>query len=165
MKESHDLNATTTEFSAGRRNILLGATAVATAAGLGLSGKANAAMEHDHAHMHAIPAERQKIIDASLGCVKAGQACVQHCIDMFKMNDTSMAECADSVQEMLATCTAMSQMASYDSKHLKEFAAVCIKVCKDCKASCDKHADKHAACKACAESCADCISACKAYIA
>ncbi|MDH5485477.1 MAG: four-helix bundle copper-binding protein [Gammaproteobacteria bacterium] len=152
-----------TDFSASRRHMILGATAMATAAGLGLSGTASAAMDHNH--MHAIPAGRQKIIDSTLDCVKAGQACIQHCIDMFKMKDTSMAECADTVQEMLATCTAMSQMASYDSKHLKEFASLCIKVCKDCKKSCDIHADTHAACKACAESCADCIKSCKAYIA
>jgi Cys-rich four helix bundle protein (predicted Tat secretion target) len=150
-----------TEFSESRRNIILGTTAIA--AGLAISGNANAAM--DHHHMHAIPAERQKVIDASLDCVKAGQACAQHCIDMFKMKDTSMAECADSVQEMLATCNALSQLASYDSRHLKAFAKVCIDVCEDCKKECNKHAKKHAACKACAESCDDCIKACKAYIA
>ena len=163
MQDGNNHSNLESEFSKSRRNILLGATAVATAAGLGLSSNAHAEM--DHHNMHAIPAERQKVIDASLHCVKAGQACIQHCIDMFKMKDTSMAECADSVQEMLATCTALSQLASYDSRHLKDFAKVCINVCEDCKESCDKHADKHAACKACSESCDDCIKACKAYIA
>ena len=163
MQDNQDHSKPKSDFSESRRNILLGATAVATAAGLGLSANANAAM--DHHHMHAIPADRQKVIDASLHCVKAGQACIQHCIDMFKMKDTSMAECADTVQEMLATCTAVSQLASYDSRHLKDFATLCVNVCKDCKKSCDKHADKHAACKACSESCDDCIKACKAYIA
>jgi len=161
MQDNQNTQNSETDFSESRRNILLGATAVA--AGLGLSGNANAAM--DHHHMHTVPADRQKVIDASLDCVKAGQTCIQHCIDMFKMKDTSMAECADSVQEMLATCTALSQLASYDSKHLKDFAKTCINVCEDCKDTCDKHADKHAACKACSESCDDCIKACKAYIA
>jgi len=150
------------DFSKSRRDILLGATAVATAASLSTSGTASASMDH---HMHAIPASRQKVINASLGCVKAGQECIQHCIDMFKMKDTSMAECIDAAQEMLATCTAISQLASYDSRHLKEFAATCIKVCEDCKDACDEHADKHRACKACSDSCADCIKACKDYIA
>lgn len=153
----------TSEVSESRRNIILGATAVATAASLGLSTSANAAMDHKHMH-HAIPAGRQKVIDSASQCIKDGQACVQHCIDMFKMKDTSMAQCADTVQEMLATCTALSQLASYDSKHLKDFAKTCINVCKDCKKECDKHADKHAACKACADSCKDCIDACDNYI-
>jgi len=163
MQDNQNTIKPEANFSESRRNVLLGATAIATAAGLGFSENADAAM--DHHHMHAIPPERQKVIDASLGCVKAGQACIQHCIDMFKMKDTSMAECADSVQEMLATCTALSQLASYDSRHLKDFAKTCINVCKDCKKTCDKHADKHAACKACSDSCADCIKACKDYIA
>ncbi len=163
MQDNQNHPTSETDFSASRRNILLGATAAATVASLGLSTNANAEM--DHHHMHTVPANRQKVIDTSHDCVKAGQACIQHCIDMFKMKDTSMAECADSVQEMLATCTALSQLASYDSRHLKGFARICIDVCKDCKKICDKHADKHAACKACSESCDDCIKACKAYIA
>lgn len=165
MQDKVNQSQSETEFSESRRNVLLGATAVAAAASMGMSGSANAAMDHSHHMMHAIPADRQKVIDASLDCVKAGQECVQHCIDMFKMKDTSMAVCADTVQEMLATCNALSQLASYDSKHLKDFAKICINVCKDCKKECDVHADKHSACKACAESCDDCIKACEDYIA
>jgi len=153
----------TSEISQSRRNIILGATAVAATASLALSTSANAAMEHNHKH-HAIPADRQKIIDTTLECVKDGQACIQHCIDMFKMKDTSMADCADNVQQMLATCTAVSQLASFNSKHLKDFAKACIKVCKDCKDACDEHADKHVECKACSDSCKDCIKACDDYI-
>ena len=154
----------TSDISQSRRNIILGASAIAAASSLGFSTIANAEMDHKHMH-HGISAGRQEIIDASLQCVKDGQACVQHCIDMFKMKDTSMAECADNVQEMLATCTALSQLASYDSRHLKDFAKTCINVCKDCKKACDEHADKHDACKACSDSCKDCIKACEDYIA
>ena len=152
------------EISESRRNVLLGTAAVVTAVGMGVSRQAQASMDHSH-HMHSVPSEIQDIIDASSGCVKAGQACVQHCIEMFKMKDLSMADCNDAVHDMLASCTAISQLASYQSKHLKDFAAACINVCKDCKKACEKHADKHEACKACAESCAECIKACKAYIA
>ena len=151
------------EFSESRRNVLLGTAAVA-AAGMTFTGNTNAAMDHSH-HMHAVPSDIQDIVDASSECIKSGHACVQHCIEMFKMKDTSMADCNDSVHEMLASCTAISQLASYGSRHLKDFAEACIKVCKDCKKACEKHADKHDACKACAESCAECIKACKAYIA
>lgn len=151
-------------ISESRRNIILGATAVAATAGLGFTAEAEASMDHKHIH-HAIPEKRQKVINASLQCVKDGQACAQHCIEMFKMKDTSMANCSDNVHQMLATCTAMSQLASFNSKHLKDFAKVCIKVCEDCKDACDEHADKHVECKACSDSCKDCIKACENYIA
>jgi len=154
----------TADISEGRRNLILGATTLAATASLGLSTNAEAAMDHKHMH-HAISADRQKIIDTTLDCVKNGQVCIQHCIDMFKMKDTSMADCADNVQQMLATCTALSQLASFNSKHLKDFAKTCIKVCKDCKDTCDEHADKHVECKACSDSCKDCIDACENYIA
>lgn len=154
----------TPEISESRRNMILGATAVAATASLGLSANAEAAMDHKHMH-HAPSPKRQKVIDSTLQCMKDGQACIQHCIEMFKMKDTSMANCADNVQQMLATCTAVSQLASFNSKHLNDFAKACIKVCEDCKDACDEHADKHVECKACSDSCKDCIKACKDYIA
>ena len=158
----------TQAVSEDRRKLLFGATALAAATGLGLTTQSHAASNKMHAHEHhmhhEVPAARQKIIDTSLHCVKQGQACVQHCLDMFKMKDTSMAECADSVQEMLATCTAISQLASYDSRHLKAFAKVCVKVCEDCKEACDEHADTHAVCKDCSDSCKDCIKSCEDYV-
>jgi len=89
---------------------------------------------------------------------------VQHCIELFKQGDTSVAECADTVQDMLASCTAMSQLASYNSPHLKKMLHVCIAVCEDCESACREHADKHAECKACADSCEECIKVSKAYL-
>lgn len=77
------------------------------------------------------------------------------------MGDNSVANCADKVTEMLAMCTALSQMASYQAKHLAKFAKVCDAVCKDCKKAGDEHADKHKACKDCSDSSKDCIKACE----
>jgi len=137
----------------GRRNILIGAAAVATTLA---SGSAFSATEHHHKKN-----SNTGLIDSAFGCVKAGQACNDHCIELVKSGDTSIADCMDSVSEMLATCTALTQMASYRSLHLPAFAKVCISVCEDCEKECRKHEKKHAECKACAESCRDCIKACK----
>ena len=102
----------------------------------------------DHSHMqHGNP--NSAVIDTALDCVKNGQACLDHCIELFKMGDNSVANCADKVTEMLAMCNALSQMASYQSKHLAKFAKVCAAVCKDCKKACDEHQ----ACKACIKVC------------
>ncbi len=140
-----------------RRDLLKGAV-VATAAMA--TGASSSVMGSSHEHMHH-GNPNTGLVDTALDCVKTGQACLDHCIDLFKMGDTSVADCADKVTEMLAMCNALSQMASYQSKHLAAVAKVCAAVCKDCKKACDKHADKHEACKACAESCEECIKACE----
>lgn len=143
------------EFS--RRDLLKGAVvASATMASSTVFGSS----DHDHGSMHHNNSNTD-LVDTALDCMKTGQACLDHCIDLFKQGNTSVADCADKVTEMLAMCNALSQMASYQSKHLAQVAKVCAAVCKDCKKACDKHADKHQACKACAESCEDCIKACE----
>ncbi len=143
-----------------RRKALQGMLAVMATTG---SGLAFAGMNPEHAH-HAAN-KQQAVIDSALDCVKTGEACLDHCIELFKGGDTSVAECADTVNEMLAMCTALSRMASYRSHHLKDLARVCLEVCKDCEKECRKHADKHAECKACADSCKQCIKECKKIIA
>lgn len=150
-----------------RRNILKGFGLFAAAASSGLSLNTLAAStEHDHAHhVHTVDLALQRVIDHAMDCIKKGEMCNQHCIELFKTGDTSVANCAESVQEMLASCTAMSKLAAYNSKHLKAMMKVCISVCEDCEKECKKHADKHAECKACANSCADCIKVCKEYLA
>lgn len=140
-----------------RRDLLKGAVvASATMASSTVFGSSG----HDHGSMHHNNANTD-LVDTALDCMKTGQACLDHCIDLFKLGDTSVADCADKVTEMLAMCNALSQMASYQSKHLAEVAKVCAAVCKDCKKACDKHAKKHKACKDCAASCEDCIKACE----
>jgi Cys-rich four helix bundle protein (predicted Tat secretion target) len=157
-KNQPELTEAGSTISLSRRQVLLGAAAVAATATAG-SSSAFAAMEHDHSH-HMMN-NNEAAIDAALGCLKKGQACLDHCIELFKTGDTSVAKCADTVSEMLAMCTALSQMASYNSKHLAKVAGVCRQVCLDCEKECRKHEDKHAACKACAESCERCAAECK----
>ena len=138
-----------------RRKMLLGATALtATLA----SGKAFASS--DHANHHMASADKG-LIDAALGCVKAGNTCVDHCIELVKNNDTSIGDCLDAVTSMLPMCTTLSKLAANQSRHLAAFAKVCIEVCEDCRQECKRHADKHPECKACMESCETCIKECK----
>ena len=126
------------KISMGRRELLAGATAVIAMAG------SNVAMaEMDHSHHHASN-PHEAAVDAALDCLKKGQACLDHCMILFKQGDNSVAACADTVNEMLAMCTTLSKLASYQSKHLKAFAKVCIASCKDCRKECRKHEDKHA---------------------
>ncbi len=137
-----------------RRDLLKGAIVATTTMAAGsVFASTNEHMHHSNSN--------SGLVDTALDCVKTGQACLGHCLDLFKQGDNSVADCADKVTEMLAMCTALSQMASYNSKHLASFAKVCASVCKDCKKACEKHAKKHKACKACAESCEHCIKACE----
>lgn len=147
------------QISKSRRELLTGATAV-----MAMAGSNIAFAEMDHKHHHASN-PYEAAIDASLDCLKKGQACLDHCMILFKKGDNSVADCADTVNEMLAMCTTLSKLASYQSKHLKAFAKVCIASCKDCRKECRKHEDKHAECKACAESCKNCIEQCEKLIA
>lgn len=141
-----------------RRDLLLGAAAIATTLTAGTSFAAN---EHDHsAHQHNSKANTD-IVDAALDCLKTGQACNDHCIDLIKSGDTSLANCMDTLTETLAMCNALAQMASYQSSRLPEVAKICISVCEDCEKECRKHEKKHEICKACADSCNECIEACK----
>lgn len=142
-------------FSQGRRNVIIGATAVA---GLAASGAALASSGHDHHHANSANA---KLVDASLNCIKTGQACLSHCMSEFKNGNKKMVDCATSVQEMLTMCDTMSQMASFESKHIKKVAQACIDVCESCANECDKHAKDHITCENCRNACKDCIKAMK----
>ncbi len=145
----------------GRRDVLLGA-AVATTL---VAGTAFASSEHEHHHAgHGmmVSSEREtSLIDAALHCVKSGEICNDHCIELVKQGDTSIAECLASVSDMLVTCAGLSRLAANQSAHLAAFAKVCIAVCKDCEKACAKHENHHAECRACAQSCRECIKACE----
>ena len=142
-----------------RRDVLLGAAAVAATLA---TDSALAATGHEH---HMMGNTNDDIIITALDCVKTGLACNDHCITLLKEGDTTIVNCMDILSETLAMCTALSQMASYNSSHLADLAKVCIGVCKDCEKECRKHEKKHAACKACADSCDACIKACKKIVA
>lgn len=146
-----------------RRNLLKGAGGIAALAAMGMMQPAAAASEHEH-HHHVVDDTRSRLIDSAAACIKTGDACSQHCIELIKTGDTSLAGCIDSVQEMLATCTALTKLAAYDSRHLKTMVQLCMNVAEDCQKECRKHETKHAECRDCANACADCIKVCKGYL-
>jgi len=141
-----------------RRKLLAGSAAVAAT----IASSGVMASDHKHHEHHGHGASmHNELIESALDCIKTGEACNNHCIELVKDGDTSVAECMDIVNQMLPMCRALASLASAQSEHLYEFAQVCASVCKDCEKECEVHADKHAECKICMESCADCIKQCE----
>lgn len=94
-------------------------------------------------------------------CVAAGQVCLNHCITLLSSGDTSMKDCAVAVNQMLALCGAIQNLAAQNSRLTPVLAKVCVEACKQCAQACKAHAAHHAECKACYESCLNCIQACE----
>lgn len=144
-----------------RRNMMksLVATSAVLAAAPALSK-----MDHSH-HQHMNMGTLNKaLIKIANECAQHGDECIDHCIELFKTGDTSLANCADTVNEMIVMCRALAKMATYQSEDLKAVAKICISVCQRCVDECSKHEDKHPNCKACADSCRECIKECKKIV-
>ena len=139
-----------------RRKMIKTTTVAAAAVALGTTGVQ--AGEHVHQHHHMNP--YQDVIDTTSQCIKDGRACLDHCIMLLKSGDMSMANCTETVTEMLTMCDAMMQMATYNSTHVAKLAAICEATCTACEKECAKHEKIHAACAACAKSCRACIKSC-----
>jgi Cys-rich four helix bundle protein (predicted Tat secretion target) len=129
-------------------------------AGSALLAAAPSFAEMDHSH-HNMGKLNKALIKIANECAQHGDECIDHCIELFKTGDTSLANCADTVNEMIVMCRALAKMATYQSEDLKAVARVSINVCQRCVDECSKHEDKHPNCKACADSCRECIKECK----
>jgi len=150
------MSASQFDHTTGRRKFLRTAAVIAATA---TSATVLAAKdEHQHHHHHQA---NSSLIDVALDCVKTGEVCKDHCIRLIKDGDTSIIDCLSAVNDMLPVCATLAKLAISESQHLKEYAKVCMAICKDCEKACKEHKDKHAACKACMESCALCIKECK----
>ncbi|CAN1721855.1 Four-helix bundle copper-binding protein [Hyphomicrobium sp. 1Nfss2.1] len=159
---------TTEQTSAVNRRAILAALA---ASGTALAASSASAQEgHDHHHMdhgggsHGAPPAHLALINAALDCMKKGEICANHCIDLLGDGDKAMKDCLRSVSTMLPACAALARLGALDAKRLKEFAKVCADICSDCQAECKKHAEHHAECKACGEACGVCADECKKLI-
>lgn len=131
----------------GRRDLLLGMGAAAAAT---FAGKAGAVMTgHDHSQ-HKV--QHGDLLDATFGCVDAGQRCIAHCLVAFQEGDVELAECAAKVHEMQAICSGFTYLLAANSDYAQQYAAICAEVCKDCEEECRKH-EQHFECKACATAC------------
>jgi Cys-rich four helix bundle protein (predicted Tat secretion target) len=142
-----------------RREVLKSVVALTLAAAAGSVTAAQHTHHHHGTHPHS------QLIGTVGTCIEKGQICIAHCLTLLGEGDKDIAACAKSVQQMLAFCSALQQLASQESPYLRETALIAAKACKDCEAECDKHADKHIACKDCREACADCRKECEALTA
>ncbi len=146
------------ENGISRRDVLLG---MGAAASLAYAGTAGAAMpEHDHSKHTA---QKPDVLNAANVCLDKGQRCIAHCLVSFTEGDTELADCAMKVQEMQEICDAFSYLLAANSSYVKEYSAICEKVCKDCAKECRKH-EKHIECKACAEACDDIVAAIQLHL-
>jgi len=119
------------------------------------------ATEGEHAHHHSGPTN-PKLVESSADCVRTGQICIRHCLDLFAQGEQKeLAACAISVNELISVCSALQQLAASNSKHLPKMAKFAMDVCKGCEEECRKHEKKHQACKDCAESCVACAKECE----
>lgn len=146
-----------------RRDVLQGSGALTLAAVTGLAAMASsarAAEPHDHHHHHhGVAANYSDLAHSATHCVMLGEACIDHCLDLLAQGDKSLAACAKSVEQLLAICNALRQMATYKSAHVPRLAKLAMDVCKECETECRKHKE-HEACRACADACAECHKEC-----
>lgn len=115
--------------------------------------------EHQHAHGAN---KNQSLIDAAADSAKKGKACISHGLDMLSQREyKEMAVCAIRVSDMVAACTAIEQLAIFNSPHLASMAKVVMDICKDCEKECRKFEKTEEICKQTADSCAVCFNECK----
>lgn len=158
MSKNHSDNAQVHDdhgHRISRRGLLVGAGALgaAVATGVSLAGDAPGHRHEDHAPKHP------DALKAVNSCVVAAQQCGAHCLVAFQEGDTTLADCARKVNEMLPICKAFSYQVAANSPYVKALSAVCREACKDCEDECRKHEDKHVECKDCAEACAQVVAA------
>jgi Cys-rich four helix bundle protein (predicted Tat secretion target) len=93
-------------------------------------------------------------------CVVTGEECLAHCLDMFAKGDTSLAQCAKSVNQLVIACRSLQEMAASNSPYLPAMSKVALAVCADCEKECRKH-EEHVQCKNCADACKECAEECR----
>jgi Cys-rich four helix bundle protein (predicted Tat secretion target) len=119
------------------------------------------AQEPDHKHEHGAAKKYAGLIATSGDCVKTGEACLAHTLVLLGKGEKELGACAQSVNELLAACTALQKLAGQDSRYTARYAKLTADVCADSEKECRKFEKKHAECKACADACAACIKECQ----
>ncbi|MGB6324866.1 MAG: four-helix bundle copper-binding protein, partial [Methylocella sp.] len=110
--------------------------AAGTAAAVVSTSQAFAQMAAEEPQMH--PPKYKALEEAAAHCVATGNDCLRHCFGMYKMKDTSMADCADAAFQLVAACAALNSLAAVNSVHTGHLAKAVEMVCNDCKKECDK---------------------------
>jgi Cys-rich four helix bundle protein (predicted Tat secretion target) len=146
-----------------RRALMTAAAAAATAA-FGAQAqtkpKPKAADAHAH-HHHGGGGKYDAIMQSAAHCVMTGEVCLAHCHVVLADGEKEMAECAKSVSELVAVCTALRALAAQESPRLPALAKAAIDTCLACEKECRKHEKKHSQCKDCADACKACADDCR----
>jgi Cys-rich four helix bundle protein (predicted Tat secretion target) len=141
-----------------RDMIVQAASSVGTLAmGLSMASSAQAAGK-----AQAAESKFAKLAETSNKCVTTGLNCINHCQKELAQGNKMMADCLQSVLELVAACETLEKLARYESSYTKDFAKVTAKICGDCAKLCEKHAGHMETCKACMEACRECEKACMA---
>ncbi|MCC6274939.1 MAG: four-helix bundle copper-binding protein [Leptospiraceae bacterium] len=121
----------------------------------------NCKHKHDSKHDHSKHMKYGALITKISDCIKTGNICKDHCLISLADGDKTMLGCAKSVNEMLAACEALFQLAVANSEFAPKMAAICMEICLKCEKECQKHAAKHKVCADCGASCKACADECK----
>jgi Cys-rich four helix bundle protein (predicted Tat secretion target) len=140
-----------------RRELITTVGALAFAGGIGKTSAQTPAEMH--------PPLYKALAVSTAKCVATGEDCMRHCLGMYAMKDTSMADCANSVAQLIAACRALQTLASLNSSFTPAFAKDVAAVCIACEKECRKFYDKVSACKACADACKTCAADCRSVAA
>ncbi len=151
-----------------RRTLVTGMGALATLTVAGGSRadnhKHDAQHEHMHAHHHGQGAT-SPLAEAAGHCLRTGEVCLNHCLDLLAQGDKEMAICGKAVNELIAVCATLQKLAATESKFLAKYAKLAAEVCENCEKECRKHEKKHRPCRDCAEACAACLKECRKFAA
>ena len=147
-----------------RRHLL---RATATLSIIGLATQARAQHDHHAAASAPVAASKPKyqpLQAAAADCVAKGQVCLAHCLQLLSTGDKAMGDCAQAVNQMLALCGALQNVAGQGGKLTPALAKVALSACEQCAEACKPHIEHHAECKACHDACLECGKQCKAVI-
>jgi Cys-rich four helix bundle protein (predicted Tat secretion target) len=149
-----------------RRQFMMAGAALAAgvASGAGAQESMGPAKPGSYPAALADPKKRE-LAEAGAECVKAGDVCMEHCLELLRQGDKSMVKCSETVAAMLPMCRALAALATQGSPYLAEHARTCAKVCRDCEAACKVHASHHESCKRCMETCQRCAADCEKFAA
>jgi len=112
-------------------------------------------------HDHVAMGRYTELVTATSRCVNSGETCIAHCLTLLGEGEKDLAGCAETVQDIIASCAALRQLAAANSPHVARLASVVGEICKDCETECRKHEKKHRVCHDCAEACAQCAKECQ----
>jgi Cys-rich four helix bundle protein (predicted Tat secretion target) len=147
-----------------RRDLLIQGMGISSVAGVAALMQVTDAFAGDasKAAPAAASSALAKVLETSSRCVTTGLVCIKHCQKELLAGNKMMAECLQSVLELVSSCENLMTLVALESVYAKDFAKLTAKVCSDCGKICEKHAKHMEACKACMEACRECEKACLA---